>query len=352
MLGIEIDASPQRREIQQPETEPGRAPDSGKGQHRGEGVGGHSRCIQFHASQQPSASPATSSPRLQKIPASNIRSSQRPTKTPIKGRGHDRPAQHADHRQVAADRPLALAPPAFPPNPAQLDRSIQTFRVVGPVVRRRRTRPHGAAARSPCAGGPAGPSRAGARSDRRKRTILRIAARCRRCACERASCSSRELRRNRASTSDCEPAQIVTRHRFRGCDRDRIAAAHREHAAAQRDVMLGTGGVAPARHRYRQRGQKIGVAGQDAERAGFVLGAQMPHIVGLDDKRERRRDGQLHGAPAVRASAAASAPCGAPRRDRRPCKATPRPTRRPRRRGSRGTRRESLPARPCGRAFR
>ena len=59
--------------------------------------------------------------------------------------------------------------------------------------------------------------------------------------------------------------------------------------------MLGTAIVAPARHRYRERRQEIGMTGQNAERAGFVLCPQMRDIVGLDDDRQRRGDGESHG---------------------------------------------------------
>ena len=45
---------------------------------------------------------------------------------------------------------------------------------------------------------------------------------------------------------------------------------------------------------------------QDAERAGFVLGAQMHDIGGFGDDGERRGDGEPHAAPPAFAAASRS----------------------------------------------
>ena len=56
--------------------------------------------------------------------------------------------------------------------------------------------------------------------------------------------------------------------------------------------------VAPGHHRHGKGRKKVGVAGQNAERAGFVFGAQVRYTVSLDDNGKRRRYGQFHGVPA------------------------------------------------------
>src|SRR5579864_8113022 len=77
--GEAVHGTPQRREIGNAEGKPGHGENCGE---RKAGRG-HARSIRCQASQQPSARPATSKPKVQKIPEAKFRSSQRPAKMPI-----------------------------------------------------------------------------------------------------------------------------------------------------------------------------------------------------------------------------------------------------------------------------
>ena len=185
-------------------------------------------------------------------------------------RDHDRPPKRADHRQVLAERPFALALPTFPP---LLPRPDGVSELVVVVRRQRHCRSRRAAPRRDRRDRrrPLGLQEAVDLPDRRQIETLRIGAR---------RPFVLDARRNGASTSDLEAVQIVTGDGLAGRDRDRVAATHVEHAATHGDVMLGPGSVAPGHHRYGERGQEVGMARQDAERAGLVLGAQMRDIIG------------------------------------------------------------------------
>jgi hypothetical protein len=92
-----------------------------------------------------------------------------------------------------------------------------------------------------------------------------------------------------------EMVEVIARHRLRRSDRNRVAAAYFEHAAAHGDMMFSTAIVAPTCHRHDKRRQEIGMTGQNTERTGFVLCPHMRDIVGLDNDRQRRGDGKPHG---------------------------------------------------------
>ena len=94
-----------------------------------------------------------------------------------------------------------------------------------------------------------------------------------------------------------ETVEVVTRHRLRRCDSYRVTIAHFEHAAAYSDMMLRAVIVAPARHRYGERCQEIGVTRQNAKRPSIIFGPKVNDIAGLDDDSERGSDGEPHRVP-------------------------------------------------------
>ena len=133
--GIEIDGPPQRREISQARRRSPQRRSQGECSGRSKRGVGHSRYILFQASQQPSGEAGDEqtqrpeNPRAERPvePAAGENADQR--------RGHDGPAERADHRQVLSDRPLPLALPAFPPPAPQPDRIVEALGVVGRLVR-------------------------------------------------------------------------------------------------------------------------------------------------------------------------------------------------------------------------
>ena len=94
-----------------------------------------------------------------------------------------------------------------------------------------------------------------------------------------------------------EMVQIVIGNRFPGGDRDRVAAAYFEHAAADREMMFGAAPVAPAHHGQGKRSQEVGMAWQDAEGTGVIFGAKVHDVDSFGDYRKRRRHSELHFAP-------------------------------------------------------
>jgi len=91
-----------------------------------------------------------------------------------------------------------------------------------------------------------------------------------------------------------DAVQVVARNCLGCCYRNRVTIAHFEHAAAYGDIVLGAEVVAPACYRNGECRQEIGMAGQNAERAGFILGSEVRDIAGLDDDGKRRGNGEPH----------------------------------------------------------
>lgn len=94
-----------------------------------------------------------------------------------------------------------------------------------------------------------------------------------------------------------EVVEIVAANCFAGRNIDPIAVVHMKHSAADSDMVVGPGAVAPRHDGNLEGGQEVGVSGQDAEGAGLVLRPKMRDIVDLDDERERCSDAEPHAAP-------------------------------------------------------
>jgi hypothetical protein len=82
-----------------------------------------------------------------------------------------------------------------------------------------------------------------------------------------------------------KPVQVIAADCLPGRNDDRIAAAHLKHSAADGGIMFNPVPVAPSHDRNRKRSQEIGMTGENAERAGFVLSPKISNIVRFDEDR-------------------------------------------------------------------
>ena len=94
-----------------------------------------------------------------------------------------------------------------------------------------------------------------------------------------------------------ETLQVITRNRLRCRDPYCVTIAHFKHAATYGHMMFRAAIVAPASNRHRKCGEKISVAGQNAECTGIIFGTQVHDITDLNDDNERGSDGESHRVP-------------------------------------------------------
>jgi hypothetical protein len=210
------------------------------------------------------------------MPVSRRASSQRPREQPGKRRHDEDPAQHADLRQTAADGHVTLTQPLSRRSRRRRFPTISGSSSVGWNFGLHRNSPASAPGRS-------------------RLIMRRMAFNCRRTV---STCSLRSSSASagtgpaprRPAWQACPPPPP----RAWRCEQQwwMRSAVHGQHPAAHGAEPFGFG-LAPTDDRDRERRQKRGVAGPNAEAAAGVLGAQAVGILVHNDG-QRGHDPQSH----------------------------------------------------------